>query len=49
MIPSLDQRPVPSTAAPVSEETLQWIIERIEQRIVDELDRRGLRNNPGVF
>ncbi|HLI02452.1 MAG TPA: hypothetical protein VKV06_16810 [Acidimicrobiales bacterium] len=41
--------PVGSSSAPVSEETLQWIIERIEQRIIDELERRGIRYNPGVF
>lgn len=41
--------PVASSSAPVSEETLEWIIERIEQRIIDELERRGIRYNPGVF
>jgi hypothetical protein len=41
--------PVPTSSAPVSEETLEWIIERIEQRIIDELERRGMRYNPGVF
>jgi hypothetical protein len=25
------------------------VVERIEQRVVDELERRGQRHNPGVF
>jgi hypothetical protein len=33
----------------VPEETLEWIIEQIERRVLDELERRGLRHNPGVF
>jgi hypothetical protein len=40
--------PVGSTA-PLAEETIEWIIEQVEQRVLDELDRRGLRYNPGVL
>jgi hypothetical protein len=41
--------PTESSSPPISPETMDWIIETIEQRVVEELERRGLRNNPGVF
>ena len=34
---------------PLPPETLEWIIERVERHVIDELERRGLRHNPGVF
>jgi hypothetical protein len=37
------------SATPISDETIEWIIEAVEQRVVEELERRGLRHNPGVF
>jgi hypothetical protein len=40
---------VERSSAPVSEETLEWIIERVERHVIEELERRGLRHNPGVF
>lgn len=43
--PPLLQRPVD----PLPPETLDWIIEKVEQRVVEELERRGMRYNPGVF
>ena len=49
----MDPTPAPplveQASPPLPPETLEWIIEQIEQRIIDELDRRGLRHNPGVF
>jgi Domain of unknown function (DUF4157) len=41
--------PTESSSPPISPEAMDWIIETIEQRVVEELERRGLRNNPGVF
>jgi len=41
--------PLPGSSAPLAAETIEWIIEQVEQRILDELDRRGLRYNPGVL
>lgn len=38
----------PSTH-PISQETLDWIVEAVEERILAELERRGLRYQPGVF
>jgi hypothetical protein len=38
-----------TSSAPLAAETIEWIIEQIEERVLEELDRRGLRNNPGVF
>ena len=41
--------PVDQSPAPVDEETLEWIIEAVEARVLEELERRGMRYNPGVF
>jgi hypothetical protein len=30
-------------------ELIERIIEAIEDRVIDELERRGRRHNPGVF
>ena len=38
-----------ASTAPLAAETIEWIIEQIEERVLEELDRRGLRHNPGVF
>ncbi len=35
--------------AVISAETIEWIIEAVEERVLEELERRGLRHNPGVF
>ncbi len=40
---------VETSRMPIPRETLDWIIEQIEQRVIDELERRGLRTNPGVW
>jgi hypothetical protein len=41
---SAEQSPATITA-----ETIEWIIEAVEERVLEELERRGLRHNPGVF
>jgi hypothetical protein len=41
--------PVDQAPTPVDEATIEWIIEAVEARVLDELERRGLRYNPGVF
>jgi hypothetical protein len=41
---SADQSPAVFNA-----ETIEWIIEAVEQRVLEELERRGQRYNPGVF
>lgn len=33
----------------LSEETLERIIEAVEERVIEELERRGVRYDPGVF
>ncbi len=35
--------------AVINAETIEWIIEAVEERVLEELERRGLRHNPGVF
>jgi hypothetical protein len=47
--PHLEPDVAASRTDPLPPETLEWIIEKIEQRVIDELERRGLRHNPGVF
>lgn len=37
------------TAWELTPETLEQIIEAVEERIIEDLERRGLRHNPGVF
>jgi hypothetical protein len=41
--------PVDQAPAPVDEATIEWIIEAVEARVLEELERRGMRYNPGVF
>lgn len=45
--------PTPPTiqpsSAPNAAEILEWIVEHVEQRVVDELERRGRRHVPEVF
>jgi hypothetical protein len=43
--PSLPQAEGP----PLAPETLEWIIERVERHVIEELERRGVRHNPGVL
>ena len=38
-----------SSSSPISAETLDWIVEAVEERILAELERRGMRFQPGVF
>jgi hypothetical protein len=51
----LDAAPSPapphvgSSIAPSTNELIERIIEAIEDRVIDELERRGRRFNPGVF
>lgn len=40
---------VETSSHPISQETLDWIVEAVEDRILNELERRGLRFQPGVF
>ena len=40
---------VEASTHPISQETLDWIVEAVEERILTELERRGLRFQPGVF
>jgi hypothetical protein len=40
---------VETSSHPISQETLDWIVEAVEERILSELERRGLRFQPGVF
>jgi len=40
---------VGESTAPLSAEAMEWLLDALEQRVVDELERRGLRHNPGVF
>lgn len=40
---------VETSSHPISQETLDWIVEAVEERILTELERRGLRFQPGVF
>jgi hypothetical protein len=37
------------TTAGINAATLEAIIDALEQRVIDELERRGLRHHPGVF
>ena len=45
----------PSAAGPVEldrwqvEDLVDQVVERVERRVLDELERRGLRRSPGVF
>jgi hypothetical protein len=41
--------PVEQSPAPLSAEALETIIDALEQRVIEELERRGWRHNPGVF
>jgi hypothetical protein len=49
--PDVDTPPGSAEQSPavVNAETLEWIIEAVEERVLEELERRGLRHNPGVF
>lgn len=40
---------VQSSSNPVTAEMLDWIVEAVEERILAELERRGMRFQPGVF
>ena len=40
---------VGTSDAPVSAETFEWLLDALEQRVIDELERRGRRHDPGVF
>ncbi|HET9077883.1 MAG TPA: DUF4157 domain-containing protein [Acidimicrobiales bacterium] len=40
---------VRNPVSPMSSETLDWIVEAVEERVLAELERRGLRFQPGVF
>ncbi len=47
----MDASPVPTEQSPtvIDAETIEWIIEAVEERVLEELERRGQRYNPGVF
>jgi hypothetical protein len=49
--PPVDTAPGPAEQSPavINAETIEWIIEAVEERVLEELERRGLRYNPGVF
>lgn len=40
---------VDASSAPTAAEVLEWIVEQVERRVVDELERRGARHVPEVF
>jgi len=40
---------VGSSITPSTNELIERIIEAVEERVVNELERRGRRFNPGVF
>lgn len=46
---------VPQETGPVRldrwqvEDLVDQVVERVERRVLDELERRGLRRSPGVF
>lgn len=39
----------PDVNGPGLERIVDKVVERIEQRVIDELERRGRRHTPGVF
>lgn len=39
----------PATTPGMSAATFDALVEALEQRVIDELERRGLRHDPGVF
>jgi hypothetical protein len=39
----------PQTIGGVDIELFDALVDALEQRVIDELERRGLRHNPGVF
>ncbi len=41
--------PVGASSGPISAELLERIIDALEERVLHELERRGLRHNPEVF
>jgi hypothetical protein len=47
----VDTQPVSTDQSPavIDSETIEWIIEAVEERVLQELERRGQRYNPGVF
>lgn len=49
--PAVEPTPttVQSSSAPSAAEILEWIVEHVEQRVLDELERRGQRHVPEVF
>lgn len=40
---------VDASSAPTAAEVLEWIVEQVERRVLDELERRGARHVPEVF
>jgi hypothetical protein len=40
---------VGNSRLPVRNAMIQEIVDAIEERVIAELERRGLRHNPGVF
>ncbi len=40
---------VQPSSAPGAAEILEWIVEHVERRVLDELERRGQRHVPEVF
>ena len=40
---------VQPSSAPGAAEILEWIVEHVERRVLDELERRGRRHVPEVF
>lgn len=47
--PSSSPSRLEQSTHPISQDTLDWIVEAVEERILAELERRGLRYQPGVF
>lgn len=40
---------VDQSTSGISAETLDWIVEAVEERVLAELERRGVRFHPEVF
>jgi hypothetical protein len=43
------QLPTEQSPTVVTSEMIEWIVDAVEERVLEELERRGRRFNPGVF
>jgi len=40
---------IEGSSAPAAAEFVDWIVEQVERRVLDDLERRGRRHIPDVF